>query len=607
MPVACELSLQEVQGAFFAAPPAIAKQIEDRSIVVPSFLGDLPRMLPWENGTGTSRVKYEFRGEMPPIEDGFASWRTVGNQQGCDPCPGTGCGYNYTQLKGYGFNQKVITIMEKELISEAFCIKDIQNTAQFEEVFTKLVENLEAQVRFYKEINVVDNYLNYITQKFVVDSEGIKINRANPFTYPTIGSATLSSLNPNIMKQFYEWMKIIPGVEPFGTQNGAPFYAMTLSADLLESLYRQNPTLREDIRFSGLANDLITKYNFVSTIQGMFIPVTIQWPRRYNIVNGEPYRVLPFLNGIPANYGSFTDFNPAYMTATHEEVRFFGRFPFNIHVKATETSLPGGASFGPEPKYFDGWQWFNPKTPEDPFGRVGWFVSAASIGLESDSDGSYALLVKRPPQTSLFTFYPNPELLPDPVTPTNVIPASGCPCPLSLSVTKSLFDADTYTIVFSAPIDAEEEDTIQLALQTGGYSDAEVVRITEDGLTVEVTSSDDLSDCIVIGVFCDDSLGCSATVVGYSPECTDATRLGLRLSNPIKAVTPGDVVTIQYGDGSTASVTVVTANMVTNIWVIDVGSTAFCDKVGGVLSLCVPSSTDPTCPGCGPITYTQCS
>jgi hypothetical protein len=70
----CLLSLDEVRGAFFAAPPALAKEIKDYTIRTPSFIGDAAKIIPWETGQGTAMIQLEFRGEMPPIETSFDKW-----------------------------------------------------------------------------------------------------------------------------------------------------------------------------------------------------------------------------------------------------------------------------------------------------------------------------------------------------------------------------------------------------------------------------------------------------------------------------------------------------------------------------------------------------
>lgn len=606
----CLFTLDEVRGAFFAAPPAIAKEIKDYTLRTPSFIGDAAKIIPWNTGQGTAQMQLEFRGELPPMETDFSKWAKLRSNVGCDPCQGPGCGYNITKVGGFGFNQKIRELMQRELVSEEFCIADIQTTADFKQVFSKLVENLYRQVAWMKEVNINFNYLTQIAKKFVVDSGGPKANSDNPYVYRPLGTARISALNPQILEFFYEWMVKMPEIEPYDVVQGAPVYALVASKQIISHMYRDDPNLRQDIRFSGYANDLITKYNFVSTIQGQFFPVTWMWPRRFNNVGGQLVQVLPTVQGIPMNYGTYSGLNPAYESATLEEVLLMGKTPLEILVLPTETSLGENTSFGPEPSYFDYWKFVNPETVLDPLRRSGFFITSAKISVSSsNSEGVIAILVERPSVTAIATFLPGQSCPPTPEECTNEVPAVGCPCPLILSVFADPITAGQYFITLSAPTTAVAEDEIQLGVDTGGYVTATVVSVSSDDKTLLVTISGSVpANCQFVSIYCDNTQGCSASVLEYNVVCTDTTRLTLILSNPIKADTAADVVTLYYGDGTSVSATVVSADQTIPSWVVDIGGTAFCDQVGGVVSICVPTATDASCPACGsgPV-VTQCT
>lgn len=611
--VECLLTLDEVRGTFFAAPPAILKEIKDLTIRTPSFMRDLPAVENWGTGEGTTKTEMVFRGELPRIERDFSAWAKLRSNTGCDPCQGPGCGYNISKVGGFGFDQKIIELMSRELVSDIFCIKDIQTTAHFREVFAKLVENLFRSIDWMKEVNINFNYLTQLLKKYVVDSTGPKFNSANPYVYRNVGTARLSSLNPYILEWFYEYMKKMPDVEPYDVINGSPVYALIAGSQVLSHMYRDDPNLRQDIRFSGYANDLLTKYNFVNSIQGMFFPVTWMWPRRFNLVAGVPMEVLPTVGGIPMNYGTYTGLNPDYEAATHEEVILCGKSPFKLWNMPTETSLGENTSFGPEPTFFEYWKFINPETPLDPLRREGFFITSATIGLSSlHSEGMFGLLVERPSVTSIATFLPGASC--PPVTPApcnNTVPnITACPCPQILSVVANPIVAGQYFVTLSGTTAALANDVIQLGIDTGGYVSATVVAVSADKMTLSVTIAGTVPpNCSFMSIFCDNTLGCSAHVLQYLVDCLDNTRLYLTLANPIKALTAGQTVTLYNGDGTSVSATVVDANMGTGIWHVDVGNTAFCDQNVGVVSICVPPSTDATCPACGAASavITQCT
>jgi len=174
-------------------------------------------------------------------------------------------------------------------------------------------------------------------------------------------------------------------------------FALTCSHELLSRLYRDDPQLRQDVRFSSEANNLLEKYNFMSTIRGMFIAAPVLYPRRFKIVEGEPVEVLPFVNNVPSEAGAYTDINGDYQdssVATHEEIILNGKYPFKIFYMPTESTLGQNTSFGPEWSFFNSWSWINPLTVQDPARRNGFFFTSATIGVSQQfSDGVYSILV----------------------------------------------------------------------------------------------------------------------------------------------------------------------------------------------------------------------
>jgi len=613
MPVAeCNLTEQEVSDAFLAAPPAISQAIIDLSIINPVWLRDLYKIQEWPRGSGTQMQQLIVRGGRPKIERGFAAWKKLNNNTGCDPCDGPDCSYNWTTFPGLGIERKVTSLMSREFKSPPYCIKEIQTTSNFKEVFAKVVENLYAQVDYFKELNIGQNILTELAKKYVVDSGGPKPNTQNPYVYRPAGTARLSTLNIEMLEFFYEYMRKIPDCVPYDVVNGSPIFSIIASHQLLGRLYRDDQDLRQDVRFSGLANDLLSKYNFMSTIRGMFIAAPVLYPRRFilDAVTGVATEVLPFVDEIPMEVGSFTGFNPLYEAATHEELILHGKFPFSIFVMPTEQSLGQNTSFGPEFSLFNNWAWINPLTMEDPFRRLGYFATSATIGISQQySDGIFAILVERVQPNLAATWLCEPLCPPETVDCDNEVPDVTCPCPLILGFTANPITGNSYIITLAVPTTAVVTDEIQFGIDTGGYVTGTVTGVSADSLSVEVTfpQGTDLGNCDrFTTIFCDDTLGCSANIIDYRPNCTDNTRVDLVLSNPIKGDV-GETITITNGDGTTSDVTIISIDYTTNTWVVDYGATVFCDTVGGLVSVCVPTATDASCPACGGPTATQCS
>lgn len=598
---------QEIQDAFLAAPPLISQQILDLTIKHPNWLRDLFEVEEWPRGNGTLMEQLVFRGALPQIERGFDLWKKLNNNTGCQVDCSPDCGYNWTQWGGHAFERKVTELMRREFRSPSYCISEIQTTAHFKEVFAKIVENLYAQVDFFKEMNIGMNFLTGLAKKYVVDSDGAKPNTQNPYVYRPIGTARLSALNITLLEFFYEQMRRLPDCVPYDVVNGSPVFSLIASHQLLSRLYRDDPNLRQDVRFSGMANDLLMKYNFMSTIRGMFIAAPVLYPRRFNVVNGVWMEVLPFVNGVPGEVGTYTGFNPGYEDATHEEVLLHGKFPFKIFYFPTETTLGQNSSFGPEYAWFNSWGWINPQTIQDPFRRVGYFATSASIGLSQQfSDGIFGVLVERPSKRTMAVFMAEPECPPEPVDCDNSVPDVSCPCPLIVSVTPNPTTPGNYFFTFTAPITATRGETIQLGLDTGGYLTGTIAAVSADGLSAEVTFTSTCPPCThFVSLYCNDTLGCSSDVIsacsctvsdgegGYMPA------ISVVLKNPIKAEAT-DTVTIYFCTGLSATAVVQAVSLCTNTYALTISDQdIICLDNNNIVTVCVPPETDATCPACG--------
>jgi hypothetical protein len=615
----CDLTLPQVTEAFLAAPPLLSKNIYNFTVRSPRWLRDLWELEEFPLGQGTTMQQLIIRGQMPQIERGFAAWKQLNNNSGCNPCEGPDCSYNITPFGGTGIEVKAMNLMSRDFQSPTYCIKQIQTTAHFEQIFSQIVLNLYMQIDFFKEQNIGFNYLTSLAKKLVCDSDGLKPNKENPYVYRPKGTATLSALNIEGLTQIYEWMRLQPTAVPYDVVNGSPIFALECSMELISRLYRDDPQLRQDVRFSGYANNLVNDYNFMSTIRGMFIVAPILYPRRfrYDGDNSQWLEVLPFINGVPANVGAYTDINGDYIdpsVATHEEVLMHGKHPFKIMYLPTEITLGHNTSFGPEFNFMNAWTWVNPLTPTDPARREGFFFTSATIGLSPQySESIYGWLVERPSKALAFSQNPQAACPVSPPTCTNSVPDVGCPCSLILDAFTNPVSGDTILTlaVPLAPVPSPS-DTIQFGIDTGGYLVGTVVDAAADGLSVEVTfpNGTDLGICDhFTSIFCDNTMGCSALVQAQCVAGT--TSITVTLGNAIKAVDNNDDVVVTYADGTTETVQLVgAANLSTLQWTLDGFDDAFTPgtcAVPTIVSVCVPTATDSSCPGCGGPSATQCT
>lgn len=591
---------ERVRQAFLAATPAISEGILDFSIKHPIFMADQFQVKPWPHGAGNVLQELAFVGGMPDVERGFSKWAKIGDDTGCAPCEGDNCSYNWTTFAGHGFSRKTVSLMKRDFRSPRYCVGEIQSTDSFMEVFAKIMENLYAQRMFFMEYNVGQNFLTGIAKKYVVDSDGFKYNPNNIYVYRPPGDKRVSMLTMGMLEEMYEWLRRTPSAVPYGSIDGAPFYALQCSSQLLSRLYRDDPAIRQDMRFAN-PDALIKKYNFLNSIRGLYIPAPILYPRRFEVQNGNWFEVLPFLNNVPMEVGAGTTNNPRYMLATHEEVLVHGMRPFSIWSQQNARTIGSGTSFGPEYDFMANWGWINIQTEQDVFQREGYFASTVRMGLSQQwSDGVYGIIVERPKQTGIAAWLPDNACPPTAIVCDNSVPDVTGPCGGISGWSANPMTAGHYYIYLDVPTTAVATNTVDFGLDTGGYITGTVVAVSTDKKTLEVTFAGGITPGLCdhfTTLFCDDTRGCYASVLRYDANCADNTRVDLTLEFPIKA-NAGDTVTVFYGDGTQADVTLQAVNWQTDVVTIDVGGTPYCDQVNGVLALCVPTATEATCPGC---------
>lgn len=607
------LTMEEVRACFIEAQPTISSEIKVREAQYPNFIRDMYKISPFPLGSGTSMQEITYRGALPAIERGFDNWRKLrNNASGCEVNEGPDCAYNTKKLGGGGFERKVMELMDREFVSDTFCIKNIQTTLDFKKTFELAVQNLYSQIAFFKEQNIGFNALTLLSKKILVDSGGVKINPENPYVFRTVGTTRLSALNIYILNNIYERLRKFPDIEPMMIQDGRPVFGLIASDELLGRLYRDDPQLRQDVRESSMADSLVTKYGFSHTIEGKYIPIPYLYPRRFNIVGGEPVEVLPWINGIPLEVGSYTSVNPLYEEATHEGVIITGMSPFEIYTMPTETSLGHGSEFGPEPTFFENWQWMNFKNDTDPYGRLGYFMTSGTIGISNQySSGLFELLVERPRNNGLATFYPEPICPPEPVACENEVADMGCPSSKVASFSQNPISGN-YFVTLTTPYLVDGETEVLLALSNGGYVtatiedvDAEPATVIEVSFAGAVPQPGDVLEVYVV-----DTLACSALVREYDNKGQSATDIyKLTLDKPIKAVTANDVVHVTLGDGTVIETAdIESVDIPANEYVVNLDGTVIQDSHCGIIGICVPTATDASCPGCGDqVTFAACS
>lgn len=598
--------ITNVSEAMAAAAPLIGEEIQDRSITFPSFFTDLPRYLDFPNGAGSTVQDWSIRAKMPELESDFSRWVSEKNDTGCDPCA-TDCGKNsWTTIGGHAIEREVTSMMYRDYETPVYCIKELQTKQDFNSWVEKIVEFHSRRIAFIKEFNIVQNAIRQVTVKAVVDGGGIKIDRSNPLKLPVLGStAQISTLNFNILARIYgDMLRNQNQYKPFDMKGGLPVFGISSTPEVFNALWRSDPATRTDINFSSQADNLLSQYGVFESVKGMFYVINNVYAPKYNRdpATGQLYEVKPFANDFPAEFGTFTDYTEEYNNARYVAVDIFGMSPIDIYVRTTERQLPGGMQFGSEPVFFNTWKWIRSPECQDPFGREGKFVTTGNIGINlTGAKGMIRLIVDTGGDAALATYPTFPGDPEDEVVSTNQIPeVEDCPTPC---VANYIFNKVTGTYIFETyvPVNGVAEDPIKFEINNGGYVIGELVAISSDQLAFEVSFPDGtiLPACDAFTrILLDNSqsqLGCTAKVV--NTRAGTGSQQIITLDTPTVAITANDTFRGTLSDGTTLTLTVVSANLGTLEWTVT-GLTAI--QAAKLVCVCVTGGAGAAadCPSC---------
>lgn len=609
-------AIAQANKILLAAAPAISNTIEVIEQNYPALETNLVS-LEYRAPEDIDITELVFKHDLPKITRDFSSWAPITPVTGCNPCDDNICGYNWQSMGATGMTANKVAFMYKDYKSDKYCIDKLQYTHQVEEMVKQNVNNLRLWLHYERDINVIQTALVNSAKKSFWTKEQQRVNHADPYTYMAAATQPIKTLSLDILSRQYEILRRTPGAEPLAMIGNNKLFGLTCSQEMINTMIDNDPKLREDLRYSGaMASGFLTDYNFQYTIRGMFLPITIDYPRRFNRVNGEWYEVAPNISIDAGTAGTESVPNPAYFDAEAEEVMFTPKASVKIYYTSNKTTVGSGTEFGKQPSFFNELEWVNIRTDGDPQGKFGYFMSGAKIGISAVRAKSLvATLFARYTGKFLGNFLTYNTAC-APVVPTcdDGLSDGGCPCALLASkpMKNMAVATNNWFFTFTTPVAAEVEDEVTITLKNGGYVVGEVINISADGLVLEIqfNASVNISACVFEGLCPVNALACYADVILTSSCDTSSGNFSLILKNPIKAITAEDIITGIRPDGTAVSLEVVSADIINNTWVVvyDGGtlseSAACCD--GGFVKVCVPSTTDATCDGCPVVEAIPC-
>lgn len=588
--------------AFRESEPFIDREITDRSYRMNRYLMDYAPVKVFPDGIGYSMTKVRFFGDIGPQYDGFDGWRKEQRSRptttNCGP-KHDACGYVWEEV-GHGFEELHFSLMRRDLRTIPICVHDIRTFWEFQQYQNLIFQNLTEISSNMKE-QLVRNALIGFSVKHVITSKGLQVNSANPYELPNIQGVTLGKLGWRVLKRMYSALIREAGMFALDTIDGRPVFGIMASDEVLDDLFMEDPEVRQDLRWSSMADSLLKRYNFMDTIRGQFIVIPDPFAARYNVdALGNLYRVFPYERDVAIQSGTRPAPNPEYDTAPFEYVQILTRDIFALRSRKAISTVGGNTDFNAETSMFE-WKWHNPERWCDPNRRVGFYFANGELGVEpGDFTDAPGILVQRRPMALDAQYWGNPECPPDPVECDNELPLQGCPTPQVIGCCEDLTDTTRLQMRFSSPLpDTATPFNITLEKSDGDRVVVSVITMSADRCAATLDFGSAIADCcpgLYVGIAAIAPSACSAPVV---IELCDATGLihTLTMQYPLRAFANGATVSAKGSDGIYRDVVITTgASSLTYI------ATYAALLPEGVCTelLCIPPALDATCPACAP-------
>lgn len=588
--------------AFRESEPFIDREITDRSYRMNRYLVDYAPVRVFPDGIGYSMTKVRFFGDIGPQYDGYDGWRKEQRSRpvanGCGPAHDA-CGYVWEEV-GHGFEELHFSLMRRDLRTIPICVHDIRTFWEFQQYQNLIFQNLtEISSNMREQLN--RNALIGFSVKHVVTSKGLEVNSANPYELPNIQGVTLGKLGFRILKRLYSALVREAGMFALDTIDGRPVFGIMASDETIDDLFYEDPDVRQDLRWSSMADSLLKRYNFMDTIRGQFVVIPDPFAARYKVdASGNLLRVFPFERDVLIQSGTRPAPNPEYDAAPFEYVQILTKDIFALRSRKALASVGGNTNFNAETSMFE-WKWHNPERWCDPNRRVGFYYANGELGVEpGDFTDVPGILVARRPFALDPQFWPAAVCPEDPVECDNELPLQGCPTQQVIGCCSDLTDATRLQMRFSSPLpDTATPFNIVLQLSDGNTKTVSVIAMSADRCAATLDFGAETPECcpeLYVQILPVTANACSAPVVS---EVCDSTGLvhTLTMAYPLKAFANGATVSAKGSDGIYRSVVITTgASSLTYI------ATYAALLPEGVCTeeLCIPPLLDATCPACAP-------
>ena len=297
----------------------------------------------WQNGMGFSVNAVTFERTLPSSIDDNWTAITASDGDSNNAC--------LPPKETLVFGETTRNYAPKHVSAETglFCIRDIMFDWQFEEMLVNHTRVLGEYAAWKWAVHYTSEYFRLAGHKLTLNSGNVITDSTS--AYSTATPAT-GKLNQSVLDDIYLNLSREGGDEPFGwdMDGDAPVFAAIMSAETSRSIIRDNPDLRQDIRFAyegkGDQSPLLNSLGHKRRSYGGFAHFIDPFPRRFILSGGAYVQIHPYVQVATTN-GFAWNLNPAYKTAPYEETIIYHKRNYQSLVVNNVSNPAPGWKFDP--------------------------------------------------------------------------------------------------------------------------------------------------------------------------------------------------------------------------------------------------------------------
>lgn len=352
IPATCEV----VNDLLLKESGRLAEPVFRRAVAQDPIIGLMARNRgAWRNGMGTVVGAVTFERSFPASSGD--TWTDIGASDGADA---NACLPPVEDIE-FGQTSRTYQPRHKAFESPDFCIRDISTSFAYADMLRNISRVLGDISAWEWGNHYTNDYVRLAGHKITVNIAGGLQDSSS--AYSTANPAT-GKLTQGILDDIYTDLSREGSSSPYGWDEttDSPVYVALISKETEQMLLRNNPDIRDDIRYAymgkGMDSPLMRRMQGGKPrVYGGFVYKIKPFPRRFILNAGAYEQIEPFISSSTTK-GTKWERNPAYKVAPYEETIIFHDETYqSLAVNNVSNPAPGW-EFGPV-NYMGDFRWVN--------------------------------------------------------------------------------------------------------------------------------------------------------------------------------------------------------------------------------------------------------